>query len=309
MTPLRQRMLEDMQLRNLSPQTQRAYVRAVAKLAQFYQKSPDQLQREEVRAYLVHLVQKRQVSFSLYNQIRCALRFLYQVTLGREWVLDRIVCQKVAKRLPVVLSRAEMAQFFAAIRWLKDRAMFMTVYGAGLRVSELVALRVCDIDSQRMVIRVQQGKGRKDRYVMLSPKLLEVLRAYWKKYRPTDWLFPGKDGTRPRNPLSVLQRCQRIARRAGLTKRVTVHTLRHSFATHLLEAGTDIRTIQALLGHRSLRTTALYTYVSMERVLATKSPLDLLPPSPDSTPPPGPADAKGEPSGPAQSGTGGESTL
>jgi integrase/recombinase XerD len=276
MTPLRQRMLEDMQMRNFSPHTQRAYVRAVAQLALFYNKSPDLLQREEVRAYLVHLVQKRHVSFSHYNQIRCALKFFYQVTLSREWILDRIVCQKIAKKLPVVLSREEMAQFFAAIHWLKDRALFMTLYGAGLRVSEVVTLRVHDIDSKRMVIRVYQGKGRKDRYVMLSPKLLDVLRAYWKKYRPANWLFPAQDPTRQRNPLSVWRRCRRIACRAGLAKRVTPHTLRHSFATHLLESGTDIRTIQALLGHRSLRTTALYTYVSMEKVAATKSPLELL---------------------------------
>jgi integrase/recombinase XerD len=276
MTPLRQRFLEDLQLRNLSPNTQTAYVRAVARLAQYYHKSPDLLQYEEVRAYLVHLVQEQKVTVSYYNQVRAALKFLYHVTLGRSWVMERIACQKKEKRLPVVLSRAEIAQFFAAIRRLKYRALFMTIYAAGLRVSEAVQLRISDIDSQRMVIRVSQGKGRKDRYVMLSPKLLEVLRAYWKAYRPTEWLFPGKDRSRPLLRQTVHEGCQRIARRAGLTKRVTVHSLRHSFATHLLEAGVDIRTIQTLLGHRNLRTTALYTYVSMDRVVATKSPLDLL---------------------------------
>jgi integrase/recombinase XerD len=277
MSPLRQRLLEDLQMRNLSPHTQEAYVRAVAKLAQYYHQSPDQLTAEEIRTYLVHLIQQRRASPSLYNQVRCALKFFYQVTLGQDWVLDRIVCQKSGKRLPVVLSRPEVAQFFGAIRQLKHRALLMTVYATGLRVSEVVAVRVTDIDSKRMVIRVCQGKGNKDRYVMLSPKLLAILREYWQAWRPTDWLFfPRQDRTRPLERRTVLLICKRMARLAGLTKRVTVHTLRHSFATHLLEAGTDIRTIQALLGHRSLRTTALYTFVSTARLAATTSPLDLL---------------------------------
>lgn len=275
MTPLRQRMLQDMQMRNLSPHTHEAYVRAVAKLAAFYKMSPDRLDLEQVRSFLVHLTQQ-QVSFSLFNQTRCALVFFYRVTLGRNWAFDRIVCQKQEKRLPVVLSQAEMAQFFAAIGRLKYRALFMAVYAAGLRVSEVVALRAEDIDSKSMVLRVCQGKGKKDRIVMLSPKLLEVLRDYYKAFRPTATLFFGMDKERPLDPRTVLVMCQRIARRAGLTRRVTVHTLRHSFATHLLEAGIDLRTIQALLGHRSLRTTALYTYVSPERVAGTPSPLDLL---------------------------------
>src|SRR5262249_24017042 len=174
-------------------------------------------------------------------------------------------CQKRPKRLPVVLSQAEMAQFLAATGRLKYRALFMAVYAAGLRVSEVVALRAQDIDSKQMVVRVCQGKGKKDRFVMLSPKLLEVLREYYKAFRPTDTLFFGNDKGRPLDRGSVLRACRLIARRAGLTKHVTPHTLRHSFATHLLEAGVDLRTIQALLGHRSLRTTALYTFVSTER--------------------------------------------
>lgn len=275
MTPLRQRMLQDMQMRNLSIHTQEAYVRAVAKLAAYFQAPPDQLQHEQVRSFLLQLVQQR-VSSSLFNQTRCALRFFYGVTLGRDWTLDRIVCQKQEKRLPVVLSQAEIAQFFAAACRLKYRALFMAVYAAGLRVSEVVALRVEDIDSQRMVLRVCQGKGKKDRYVMLSPKLLQILRDYYKAFRPASLLFFGKDKERPLGCRTVLIGCRRIARRAGLAKRVTPHTLRHSFATHLLEAGVDIRTIQALLGHRSLRTTGLYTYVSLDRLAATPSPLDLL---------------------------------
>ena len=275
MTPLRKRMLQDMQMRNLSPHTQNAYVRSVAKLAAYFKTPPDQIEPEQVRAFLVHLVEKK-VSFSLFNQTRCALVFFYRITLGRDWDFDRFPCQKQPKRLPLVLSQAEIAQFFAAIRRLKYRALFMAVYACGLRVSEVVALRAEDIDSKRMVLRVCQGKGKKDRYVMLSPKLLEVLRDYYKAFRPIATLFFGRDKSHALNRSTVLRACRLFARRAGLTKRVTVHTLRHSFATHLLEAGVDLRTIQALLGHRSLRTTALYTFVSTERVASTSSPLDLL---------------------------------
>lgn len=275
MTPLRQRMLQDMQMRNLSTHTHKAYIRAVAKLAAFYKMSPDRLDLEQVRNFLVHL-SGQQVSFGLFNQTRCALVFFYRITLGRDWNFDRIGCQKRPKRLPVVLSQAEMAQFFTAVDRLKYRALFMAVYGCGLRVSEIVALRAQNIDSKAMVVRVQQGKGMKDRHVMLSPKLLEVLREYYKAFRPTATLFFGRDRERPLDRGTVLLACRRIAGRAGLRKRVTVHTLRHSFATHLLENGVDLRTIQVLLGHRSLRTTALYTFVSTERVAATPSPLDML---------------------------------
>jgi site-specific recombinase XerD len=278
-------MIEDMKLRNLSPHTQEAYVRAVVKLAQHYRKSPDKLDQEEVRAYLVRLAEQR-VAPSSFNQARCALKFFYRVTLGRDWALDGIVCAKTGKPLPVVLSRDEVAQFFQAVYSPKYRVMLMIAYGAGLRVSELVALRVEDIDSRRMVIRVYQGKGRKDRYVMLSPKLLAELREYWKRFHPVKWLFPGRDKGQPLSRRIVNDACLEAARRAGIKKRVSPHTLRHSFATHLLDAGTDIRTIQALLGHRSLRTTALYTYVSMEKVIATRSPLDLLAPPVENPPHP-----------------------
>jgi site-specific recombinase XerD len=275
MTPLRQRMLDDMRLRNLSAHTQKAYVRAVAKFAQHFRTSPDQLDRGHVREYLLHLVH-RGASWSLYNQVRCALHFFYRVTLGKDWPKEEIVCAKTPKRLPVILSRGEVRQLLAAHHRIKTRALLMTLYAAGLRVSELVGLKVTDIDSQRMVIRVAQGKGQKDRYVMLSAVLLGILRAYWKQHKPTSWLFPGTDPHQPLDRRTVHIICATAARRAGLRKRVSPHTLRHTFATHLLEAGTDIRTIQALLGHRSLRTTALYTYVSPERVVATRSPLDTL---------------------------------
>src|SRR5262249_20778448 len=265
--------LEDMQMRNLSPHTCDAYLRAVAQFALHYKKSPDQLGTEEVRAYLLHLIHERHISPSTFNQVRCALRFFYHTTLGRDWTLDRIVCQKEEKKLPVVLSRDEVRRLFAAAKRLKSRAILMTLYAAGVRVSELVGLKVSDIDSQRMAIRVRLGKGRKDRYVMLSPTLLTILREYWKAYRPVDWLFPGKDPQKQLDRQTVNCICHTAGRRARLARRISPHTLRHTFATHLLEAGTDIRTIQALLGHRSLRTPARYPYL----------PLPKLPPP---TPPP-----------------------
>jgi site-specific recombinase XerD len=277
MTALRQRMLEDMQLRRLSPHTQRAYLSAVAKLARFYKRSPDRINTEEVRGFLLDLVKKKKAAPSSYNQVRCALIFFYRVTLGRELALARIVCQRSTKKLPTVLSLAEVVELLAAARNPRDRVMLMTMYAAGLRVSEVINLEARDIDSKRMTIHVRSGKGQKDRMVMLSEKLLPVLREYWQKYRPTGKLFfPGKNRQRQMNPKDVQRACHVIARRAGITKNVTPHTLRHSFATHLFEAGTDLRTIQSLLGHRSLRTTALYILVSPQRAATVKSPLDLL---------------------------------
>ena len=278
MTPTRALMIEDMQLRNFSPHTQKAYVRAVAKFAHFFDQSPDQLGPEEVRGYLIHLVQQRRVSWSFYNQTLCALRFYYHTTLGKDCLLAGIPCPKEQKKLPVVLSTSEVVRFFNAITNLKHRTMFMAAYACGLRVSELVGLRVTDIDSQRMMIHVRQGKGRKDRYIPLSIRLLEVLRGYWKARRPNGWLFPGRFPGHPIECTTVNRIARKIAHSAGLTKRVTVHTLRHSYATHLLDAGTDLRTIQVLLGHRNIRTTARYTHVSQAKLESIPSPLDLLDP-------------------------------
>ncbi len=275
MTPLRQRMLEDMQMRNLSPRTQEAYIRAVAKFAKQFGKSPELLGPEDVRTFLLALI-KRGASWSLYNQSRCALHFFYRVTLKKDFPKAEIVCAKAPKRLPVILSCDEVARFLGVIKNIKHRAMFSCLYAAGLRASELLSLRVTDIDSQRMVIRVRQGKGRKDRYVMLSPKLLMLFREYWRHHRPRTWLFPGKDPTQKMKRRGLGLICDYLARRAGLGKKVTPHRFRHSFATHLLESGTNLLTIQALLGHRSLRTTALYMHVSVQTVTATMSPLDLL---------------------------------
>jgi site-specific recombinase XerD len=276
MTPLRQRMIEDLRLRNLAPATIRVYVQRVAAFARHFGKSPEHLGPPEVRAYLVHLVQQKHVSWSYYNQTVGALRFLYNVTLGRDEPLRRIACPKQPKKLPVVLSAEEVVRFFEAVPNLKHRALPMTAYAAGLRISEVVALTVADIDSRRMVIRVRQGKGRKDRYVMLSPRLLEALRAYWRAARPAHWLFPGQVEGRPVTVGTAHRVCVQASRAAGLGKHVTVHTLRHSFATHLLEAGTDLRTIQLLLGHRELRTTAIYTHVAPATLETTRSPLDRL---------------------------------
>jgi site-specific recombinase XerD len=301
-------MLDDMCMRNMSRHTQRAYLRVVAQFAQHFHKSPDQLGIEHVRTFLLYLINERRVPPSTYNQARCALHFFFRITLGRPWNLDRMVCQKLGKQLPVILSRDEIRQFLAATKYIKTKAMLMTLYGAGLRVSEVVALEVSDIDSKRMVIRVRHGKGRKDRYVMLPTTLLAVLRVYWRAHRPTGLLFPGKVANKQLTCTTLWSACRGAARRAGIDKEVSPHTLRHSFATHLLEAGTDLRTIQVLLGHRSLRTTALYTYVSPERVAATKSPLDLLedtqpkdaaspalPTAPESVASPLPPDAAGGP--------------
>lgn len=275
MTPLRQRMIDDMQMRNLSTNTQDVYVRVVAAFAKQFHRSPDQLGPDHVREYLLQLIRQK-VAWSTYNVARCALHFFYRVTLKTDWSPGEIVCAKPPKRLPVILSRDEVRRLLAGARRIKTRTMLTTIYATGVRVSELVGLKVTDIDSQRMTIRIQQGKGQKDRYVMLSEKLLAILREYWREHRPTDWMFHGDDPSTPLTRRVVLTNCRAAARRIGLNKPVTPHTLRHAFATHLLEDGVDLRTIQALLGHRSIRTTALYTYVSPERVRSTRSPFDTL---------------------------------
>ena len=274
-SPLRRRMIEDMRIRNLSAATQRCYVHAVAKFSQHFKRSPNRLGLAEVRAYQVHLV-SRGVSWDGFNQAVCALRFFYGVTLGRSAMVERIPYARKLRHLPVVLSTDEVARFLAGVPNLKHRMALTTAYAAGLRVSEVVRLKIADIDSARMLLRVEQGKGGKDRYVMLSPRLLAMLRRYWRAEEPRHWLFPGHNQSRSLNP-SVLQGACRAARAAaGFDKPVTTHTLRHSFATHLLEAGTDIRTIQVLLGHNDLSTTTRYARVATTTIGSTQSPLDRL---------------------------------
>ena len=279
MTPLRLRMIEDLTLRNRTPNTIRAYVGHVADFARHFRTSPEHLGPEHVRSYLLHLVQERQVSWNVYRQARCALLFLFNVTLDREWVVAKVACPQLPKRLPVVLSTGEMARLLDALENPKHRALLMTAYAAGLRLSEVAHLRVADIDSARMVIHVRQGKGRKDRDVMLSPRLLAVLRDYWATDRPGPYLFPGRQPDRPISPRAVQLVCQHALAASGLGKHVHMHTLRHSFATHLLEQKTDIRVIQVLLGHKKLDTTALYTRVALKSLGEITSPLEHLVPT------------------------------
>ena len=274
-SPLRRRMIEDMTVRNLSPATQRSYVHAVTKFSRFFGRSPDRLDLEDVRTFQVHLVAGG-MSWPALNQTVCALRFFYGVTLGQANLPERIPHALEPRRLPVVLGADEVVRFLEAVAGLKHRAALTTAYAAGLRVSEVVSLKVANIDSSRMVIRIEQGKGAKDRYVMLSPQLLGILRSYWQLTRPVHWLFSGRDADHPLHPTALHGACRSAQAAAGLDKRVTVHTLRHSFATHLLEGGTDIRIIQALLGHNNLQTTARYTQVATSTIGRTPSPLDRL---------------------------------
>ncbi len=275
MTPLRQRFIEDLRLRNYSPRTVETYVSAVAQFARYCRRPPDQLGPEDVRAYQLHLLQQR-ASWSRFNQAVCALRFFYGVTLGRSEVVTMIPYGKRPKTLPAVLSRDEILRLFAALPEGRDRVLIRTTYACGLRASEVVRLRVTDIDSQRMAVLVHQGKGQKDRLVPLSSLLLEELRAYWRRYRPADWLFPGQGRCGPLHRGSVQRRFAQLVRPLGFRKHVGLHTLRHSYATHLLEAGVDVITLQRLLGHRHLQTTARYLHMSTQHWQRLASPLDAL---------------------------------
>ncbi len=277
MSTLRQRMNQDMKIRNLAATTRDRYISHVAAFAKHFGKSPELLGLEEIRSYLVYLIEEKGVSVAYSNVAVCALRFLYRVTLERDWDFRRIPHAKREKRLPRVLSREEVVQFFHAIDNVKYRTILMTAYATGIRIGEVTRLKVSDIDSKRMMIFVEQGKGRKDRYVMLSPRLLAALREYWKTERPTHWLFPGERKHSPISADAVRQACTEAALALGFEKRVTPHILRHSFATHLLESGVDLRTIQAILGHGTPHSTACYTHISLERIHQTPSPLDSLP--------------------------------
>lgn len=269
-------MIEDMQVRHLAPKTQSSYVQQVAAFARHFGRSPQLLEPEHIRTYQLYLTQKG-LSASSLIVATAALRFLYRVTLQRPWSIDRIPLPKVPQRLPVILSTEEVARFLGSVHDAGQHAILATAYATGLRLSELTHLRIADIDSQRMVIRVQQGKGQKDRYVMLAAKLLPELRAWWKQTRSPLWLFPGAHPEEPISKGAIQKSCQQARQRAGIDKHVTPHSLRHAFATHLLEAGTDLRTIQLLLGHRSLNTTARYLKMAANSVCAAVSPLDLLP--------------------------------
>ena len=276
MTPLRQRMIEDMQLRNLAAGTQKHYISLVAGFAKYFGTSPENLDIEAVRQYQLYLLNERKLSPDAVNQCVSALKFLYLTTLEMPWTNEYFPRARRPHKLPVVLSQEEVLAFFDHVPSLKYRAALMVCYGAGLRISEAVALRITDIESQRGLLRIEHGKGQKDRYAMLSPRLLQVLRRYWCATRPPDFLFPSWRKDRHLSTTSLQLACREAAARAGIAKRVTVHTLRHSFATHLLENGTDLRVIQVLLGHTRIETTTRYAAVSPQVVAATVSPLDKL---------------------------------
>jgi site-specific recombinase XerD len=278
MTPLRKRMTEDMQVRNLAINTQMSYLQQVSLFARHFNKSPEMLGPEDIRAYQVYLTNEKKLAPSSILTAVAALRFLYKVSLKKDWPFENVIpAPQKPQRLPVVLSPEEVLQFLDCIGSRKHRTILTTCYAAGLRISEAVCLIPSHIDSARMVIRVEQGKGQKDRYVMLSPKLLDILRDWWRSAKPQQWLFPGDIPGQHISTDAVEQACQKARRRCPIPKPTTPHSLRHAFAVHLLESGTDVRTIQLLLGHRSLATTARYLRIATSKVCSTSSPLDLLP--------------------------------
>jgi site-specific recombinase XerD len=269
-------MIEDMTVRNLSPTTRASYIHNVKKFSQYFGRSPDCLGLEEVRAYQVHLVSER-IAWATLNQVVSSLRFFFGVTLGRKDLPERIAYARRPKTLPVILSPEEVAAFLEAVPSRRDRVALTTAYATGLRASEVVGLCTHDIDSSRMVIHVTNGKGGKQRYVMLSPKLLGILRAYWDIERPHGpWLFPGRSGEKPLDPSTLNAACAAAVEATGISKHATLHSLRHAFATHLVEQGVDVTIVQALLGHSHLSTTIRYISVATRAIAAVKSPLDHL---------------------------------
>jgi len=273
MSPLRRRMIEDMTIRKFAPKTQHDYVQRVKNFAAFLGRSPDRASFEDVRRYQLHLAASG-VGVSTLNQTVSTLRFFFKVTLRRHDIVEHTHVIHEPRKLPVVLSPEEVARLLDAAAGLKYKSALSVAYGAGLRAAEVVSLKVSDIDSKRMIIRVEQGKGRKDRNVMLSPHLLNLLRTWWRAARPRGWLFPGRDPAQPMTTRQLNRACHAAAQMADINKRVSLHTLRHSFATHLLEQNIDVRVIQVLLGHARLDTTALYTRVATKTISEVMSPLE-----------------------------------
>jgi len=273
MSPLRRRMIEDMTIRKFAPKTQQGYIRTVKDFAMFLGRSPATANFEDVRRFQLHLAANG-ARTPILNHTVAALRFLFRVTLKRYDIIEHTAFIHEPRKLPIVLSPEEVARLLDAAPSLKYKAALSVAYGAGLRAAEVISLKIGDIDSKRMVIRVEQGKGRKDRYVMLSPHLLELLRAWWRAARPQGWLFPGRDRVQPMTTRQLNRACHAAAHMAEINKRVSLHTLRHSFATHLLEQNIDIRVIQVLLGHAKLDTTALYTRVATKTIREVMSPLE-----------------------------------
>ena len=276
MTPMRQKMIKEMTLRRFSPKTQKSYLSSVTGLARYFKLSPEKINKQMIEEYMLHVIQERKLKWGSCNTILVGLRFFYTKMLGQESLFINIPINKKGSVLPEILSSDELEHLFTVMTNQKHRTLLMTAYAAGLRVSELVNLKVTDIDSKRMMIRVHQGKGRKDRYTILSKRLLRELRIYWKMYNPHLWLFSGRDPEQPL-PSGTAQKIYYDAKeRAGIKKGKCIHTLRHCFGTHLLEAGVDLRTIQMLMGHSNIKTTIIYLQLSKKHLSSTQSPLDLL---------------------------------
>jgi integrase/recombinase XerD len=277
MGALYDQMKMDLELKNFSPKTITCYLTCMVNFVRHYGRSPVEMGDEEIRKYLHYLIHEKKVSQSFINQAYSALKFFYEVSLGRPWNANRIPRSKIRKKLPVVLSMHEVQSLLSSVANLKHQAILTTIYSAGLRLAEATHLKVSDIDSERMTILVRQGKGNKDRYTVLGQRNLDLLRRYYKTYRPVQWLFPSKDPAQPLSGSSVQRVFKKALHRAGIRKKASVHTLRHSFATHLLESGTDLYHIQRLLGHTTAKTTSVYLHITGKDLAKVKSPIDLLP--------------------------------
>jgi site-specific recombinase XerD len=273
---LRDRMLRELQLRRYSPATQKTYLEAVTGLAKHFGIAPDELSARQVQDYLLHLMTKRRLQWNTVNTVASGLKFFYAKTLNRPDIALAMPCRRTPRCLPEILSASELEALFAAADNLQHRALLMTTYAGGLRVSEVVQLRPTDIDSQRMMIRIVRGKRARDRYTLLSPRLLDELRTYWKAYRPATWLFPARNPARPFSDDKARLVFNQAKAKAGIRKSGSIHVLRHCFATHLLEAGVDLRTIQILMGHSSITSTVWYLHLTRKTLERTRSPLDLL---------------------------------
>lgn len=275
---IKERMKQDLEIRGMSKSTQESYLGCVKQFVKYFMKSPDRLTLDDIHTYQLHLKRDRKISVNYFNIQVAALKFLYRVTLKRNWNIELIPYHKRSKKLPVVLSQEEVVRMYKAVSYIKHKAMILTLYSTGIRASELVHLKVSDIDSKRMQIRIDQGKGNKDRYVRLSEKLLEVLRWYWlsEKIKPRTWLFPGYGVDSPLSRHSVQKMTAKAREKAGIQKQVTTHTMRHTYATHMLESGENIKKIGLMLGHRSLRTTGKYLHVASNYLDTMKTPLDTL---------------------------------
>jgi site-specific recombinase XerD len=277
LSPLARRMAEDMLVRNMAQKTIDSYTYHVERFAKHFGRPLDELGPEEIRTFQLYLIQERKASWSAFNQAVCGLRFLYRVTLPRPWVVEQVPFGKRPKRLPAVLGPEEVSRLIACVPVLKHRVLLTTLYAAGLRLTEGTHLRIADIDSQRMQLNVRHGKGAKQRLVPLSPRLLAELRDYWRQARPPQYLFPGKSPDVPLSSATIQKACKLATAAAKIDKRVTPHTMRHSYATGLLEAGVDLLTIGHLLGHKSFMTTMIYLHVRRPHLDSTPSPLDWLP--------------------------------